>query len=205
MVIIAFDIFCSSLALVVLSPLFLIVAIAIKTYDGGPVFYTQKRVTKGHRIFMIYKFRSMITDAEANGMKRATSHDDRITPVGRIIRATRIDELPQLLNIIKGDMSIVGPRPERIELDEAYTKMIPEFSLCLTVRAGLTGYAQVFGKYNTTPLDKLKLDLIYINQRSLFMDLKLIFYTIKIMFIPESTEGFDESETTLEDINKKAI
>ena len=201
----AFDIFCSSLALVVLSPLFLIVAIAIKTYDGGPVFYTQKRVTKGHRIFMIYKFRSMITDAEANGMKRATSHDDRITPVGRIIRATRIDELPQLLNIIKGDMSIVGPRPERIELDEAYTKMIPEFSLRLTVRAGLTGYAQVFGKYNTTPLDKLKLDLIYINQRSLFMDLKLIFYTIKIMFIPESTEGFDESETTLEDINKKAI
>ena len=195
-----FDVFCSSLALIVLSPLFLIVAIAIKTYDGGPVFYTQKRVTRGHKIFMIYKFRSMITDAEANGMKRATSHDDRITPVGRIIRATRIDELPQLLNIIKGDMSIVGPRPERIELDEAYTKMIPEFSLRLAVRAGLTGYAQVFGKYNTTPLDKLKLDLIYINQRSLILDLKLIFYTVKIMFIPESTEGFEEDETTLENI-----
>lgn len=195
-----FDVFCSSLALIVLSPLFLVVAIAIKSYDGGPVFYTQKRVTKGHKIFMIYKFRSMITDAEANGMKRATSHDDRITPVGKIIRATRIDELPQLLNIIKGDMSIVGPRPERIELDEAYTKMIPEFSLRLAVRAGLTGYAQVFGKYNTTPLDKLKLDLIYINQRSLFLDMKLIFYTVKIMFIPESTEGFEEGETTLEDI-----
>lgn len=201
----AFDIFCSSLALVILSPLFLIVAVAIKTYDGGPVFFTQKRVTKGHQTFMIYKFRSMITDAEADGMKRATSHDDRITPVGKIIRATRIDELPQLLNIIKGDMSIVGPRPERVELDEAYTKMIPEFSLRLSVRAGLTGYAQVFGKYNTTPLDKLKLDLIYINQRSVFLDLKLIFYTVKIMFIPESTEGFEEDETTLEDINKKAV
>lgn len=195
-----FDVFCSSLALIVLSPLFLVVAIAIKSYDGGSVFYTQKRVTKGHKIFMIYKFRSMITDAEADGMKRATSHDDRITPVGRIIRATRIDELPQLLNIIKGDMSIVGPRPERVELDEVYTKMIPEFSLRLAVRAGLTGYAQVFGKYNTTPLDKLKLDLIYINQRSLFLDLKLIFYTVKIMFILESTEGFEEGETTLEDI-----
>lgn len=200
-----FDIFCSCLALVILSPLFLVVAIAIKSYDGGPIFFTQKRVTKGHKVFMIYKFRSMITDAEANGMKRATTNDDRITPVGRIIRATRIDELPQLLNIIKGDMSIVGPRPERIELDEAYTKMIPEFSLRLAVRAGLTGYAQVFGKYNTTPLDKLKLDLIYINQRSVFLDLKLIFYTVKIMFIPESTEGFDESETTLEDIDKKAV
>ncbi len=200
-----FDIVCSGLALVILSPLFLIVAIAIKSYDGGPVFFTQKRVTKDRQTFMIYKFRSMITDAEADGMKRATSHDDRITPVGRIIRATRIDELPQLLNIIKGDMSIVGPRPERIELDEAYTKMIPEFSLRLAVRAGLTGYAQVFGKYNTTPLDKLKLDLIYINQRSVFLDLKLIFYTVKIMFIPESTEGFEEDETRLEDINKKAV
>lgn len=195
-----FDIFASGLACIVLSPLFLVVAIAIKKYDGGPVFYVQERVTKDHRKFMIYKFRSMITDAEKNGMRRATDNDDRITPVGKVIRATRIDELPQLLNILKGDMSIVGPRPERVELDEAYTKKLPEFALRLKVRAGLTGYAQVFGKYNTTPEDKLKLDLLYINQRSLLLDLKLILYTVKIMFIPESTEGFEEDETTLEDI-----
>ena len=197
------DIVCSAIACIILSPLFLVVAVAIKLYDGGPVFYTQKRVTKDHKEFMIYKFRSMITDAEAHGMRRATDHDDRITPVGKLIRATRIDELPQLLNILKGDMSIVGPRPERVELDDAYTKQIPEFALRLKVRAGLTGYAQVFGKYNTTPEDKLKLDLLYINQQSILMDLKLILYTIKIMFIPESTEGFEENETTLEDINKK--
>ena len=98
-------------------------------------------------------------------------------------------------------MSIVGPRPERVELNEAYTKQIPEFALRLKVRAGLTGYAQVFGKYNTTPEDKLKLDLLYINQQSVLLDLKLILYTVKIMFVPESTEGFEENETTLADIN----
>lgn len=196
------DIVCSGAACIVLLPLFLIVGVAIKMYDGGPVFYTQERVTEGRKKFMIYKFRSMITDAEANGMRRATDNDDRITPIGKIIRATRIDELPQLLNILKGDMTIVGPRPERVELDEAYTEKIPEFSLRLKVKAGLTGYAQVFGKYNTTPEDKLKLDLLYINQRSLLLDFKLILYTIKIMFIPESTEGFEEDETTLEDVKK---
>lgn len=195
-----FDIICSSIALIILSPLFLVVALAIKLYDGGPVFFLQKRITEGHKEFMIYKFRSMIVDAEKNGMRRATTNDDRITPIGKVIRATRIDELPQLINIIKGDMSIVGPRPERIELDEAYTKKIPEFANRLKVRAGLTGYAQVFGKYNTTPEDKLKLDLLYINQRSVLLDLKLILYTIKIMFVPESTEGFEEDETTLDDI-----
>lgn len=195
-----FDITCSTVALVILSPLFLVVALAIKMYDGGPVFFLQKRITEGHKEFWIYKFRSMIVDAEKNGMRRATTNDDRITPIGKIIRATRIDELPQLINIIKGDMSIVGPRPERIELDEAYTKKIPEFSNRLKVRAGLTGYAQVFGKYNTTPEDKLKLDLLYINQRSILLDLKLILYTVKIMFVPESTEGFEEDETTLDDI-----
>lgn len=198
-----FDIVASLVACIILSPLFLVVAIAIKVYDGGPVFYTQDRAGMNHKVFKIYKFRSMITDAEANGMRRATSNDDRITPIGKIIRATRIDELPQLINIIKGDMSIVGPRPERVELDEAYTKQMPEFALRLKVRGGLTGYAQVFGKYNTTPEDKLKLDLLYINQRSILLDLKLILYTIKIMFVPESTEGFEEDETTLEDINKE--
>ena len=196
------DILCSGLALIVLSPLLIVVAILIKAHDGGPVFFLQERVTKDHKRFMIYKFRSMIVDAEKDGMRRATSNDDRITPIGKFIRATRIDELPQLLNIIKGDMSIVGPRPERWELDEAYTEQIPEFGNRLKVRAGLTGYAQVFGKYNTTPEDKLKLDLLYINQQSVLLDLKLILYTVKIMFVPESTEGFEEDETTLEDIRK---
>jgi len=200
-----FDIVASLLACIVLSPIFLLVAIAIKLYDGGPVFFTQDRAGKDHKVFKIYKFRSMITDAEADGMRRATSNDERITPVGKLIRAIRIDELPQLINILKGDMSIVGPRPERVELDEIYTKQMPEFALRLKVRGGLTGYAQVFGKYNTTPEDKLKLDLLYINQRSVLLDLKLILYTIKIMFVPESTEGFEEDETTLEDIDSPAV
>lgn len=198
-----FDIVASVLACIILSPVFLLVAIAIKVYDGGPVFFTQERAGKDHKVFRIYKFRSMIIDAEADGMRRATSHDERITPVGRFIRAIRIDELPQLINIIKGDMSVVGPRPERVELDDIYTEQMPEFALRLKVRGGLTGYAQVFGKYNTTPEDKLKLDLLYINQRSVLLDLKLILYTIKIMFVPESTEGFEENETTLEDIDRE--
>lgn len=197
-----FDIVASLCGCIILSPLFLVVSIAIKAYDRGPVFYTQDRAGKDHKVFKIYKFRSMVTDAEANGMRRATSNDDRITPVGKIIRATRIDELPQLFNILKGDMSVVGPRPERVELDEIYTKQMPEFALRLKVKGGLTGYAQVFGKYNTSPEDKLKLDLLYINQRSMMLDLKIILHTIKIVFVPESTEGFEEDETTLEDIDK---
>lgn len=138
----------------------------------------------------------MITDAEKHGARLASQNDSRITPIGKIIRATRLDELPQLFNILKGDMSIVGPRPERPEIEEKYLKELPEFGLRLRVKAGLTGYAQVFGKYNTTPEDKLKLDLLYINQRSLILDLKLILYTIKILFIPESTEGIAEGQTT---------
>ena len=198
-----FDIVLSIIAITILIVPMLIIALIIKIDSKGPVLFKQDRLGKDGKVFKIYKFRSMITDAEADGMRRATSHDDRITPVGKIIRATRVDELPQLINIIKGDMSIVGPRPERVELDEAYTNQMPEFALRLKVRGGLTGYAQVFGKYNTTPEDKLKLDLLYINQRSLLLDFKLILYTIKIMFVPESTEGFEEDETTLEDINKE--
>lgn len=190
------DIVCAALALVVLSPILLIVAIAIKAYDKGPIFYKQIRLTKGHKKFEIYKFRSMIINAEKGGARLAAQNDSRITPVGKVIRATRIDELPQLINILKGDMAIVGPRPERPEIESQYLEELPEFGLRLQVKAGLTGYAQVFGKYNTTPLDKLKLDLLYINQRSLLLDLKLILYTVKILFIPESTEGVKEGQTT---------
>ena len=137
----------------------------------------------------------MIVDADKGGFKGAVAHDDRITKVGRLIRPFRLDELPQLFNILKGDMSVVGPRPERVEHMKAYTAEIPEFPFRLKVKGGLTGYAQVYGKYNTTPLDKLKLDLIYIQNYSLRLDVKLLLMTLKIAFQKESTEGFDEKET----------
>lgn len=186
------DVICSALALVVLSPVFLVVAIAIKKYDGGPILYKQIRLTKNHKEFQIYKFRSMVMDAEKDGARLASKDDDRITPIGKKIRKVRIDELPQLYNVLKGDMSLIGPRPERPEIEREYRETLPEFAYRLQVPAGLSGYAQIFGKYNTTPENKLKLDLLYINQRSLFLDFKLILYTIKILFIPESTEGVEE-------------
>ena len=183
------------LALILLFPVFLITAIAIKLYDGGPVFYVQERCTKDKRIFQIYKFRSMIVNAEKDGHSvPAADRDPRITPVGRIIRGMRIDELPQILNILKGDMSIVGPRPERIEHVELYTKQIPEFGYRMKVKGGLTGYAQVYGKYNTTAYDKLKMDLMYIQNYSLLLDIEIIFKTVKDLFMKESTEGFESKE-----------
>lgn len=187
-----FDIILSFIALVVFSPMFLIVSLSIKLYDKGPVFYKQDRVTQNGKVFKILKFRSMIVNAEVDGKSvPAVDHDPRITPVGKVIRKLRIDEFPQILNILKGDMSIVGPRPERPEHFEEYMKDIPEFNYRLKVKGGLTGYAQVFGKYNTSAYDKLRLDLMYIQNFSFLLDLKLILATIKILFIKESTEGFD--------------
>ena len=187
------DLILCLLAAIITSPILLITAIAIHLEDGGPVFFKQERVTIGGKHFMILKFRSMIVDAEKDGRPHpAGENDDRITKVGRFIRATRIDELPQLFNIIMGDMSIVGPRPERWEHMEKYSDDIPEFKYRLKVKGGLTGYAQVYGKYNTTALDKLKLDLLYITNYSLLLDLQIIFETIKILFVKESTEGFTE-------------
>ena len=193
----AMDIVCSALALVVLSPFMLATAIVIKAYDHGPVLYKQVRLTKDGKRYAILKFRSMRVDAEKDGVARlASDHDDRITPVGRIIRAIRFDELPQLINILKGDMSIVGPRPERPEIAAQYEKEMPAFSLRLQVKAGLTGTAQVYGRYNTEPRDKLKMDLMYINRMSLAEDLKLIFATIKILLVKESTQGVAQGQTT---------
>ena len=190
-----FDILLSGVALIVLSPILLIVAIAIHGEDGGPVFFRQERVTLNGKRFMILKFRSMIVDAEKDGRPHpAGEKDDRITKVGAVIRATRLDEIPQLINILKGDMSIVGPRPERWEHDEKYTMEVPEWPLRLKVKGGLTGYAQVYGKYNTTALDKLKLDLFYITNYSLVLDIQIIFETIKIILRKESTEGFTEEK-----------
>ena len=192
------DIVISAVALVVLSPIFLVTAIAIKVTDHGPVFYKQIRLTKDGKEFGILKFRSMRVDAEKDGVARLSSgdHDDRITPVGKVIRACRIDELPQLLNILKGELSIVGPRPERPEIAAQYCEEMPEFSLRLQAKAGLTGYAQIYGKYNTTPYDKLVMDLMYIAHPSIVEDLKIMFATVKILFMPESTEGVSEGQTT---------
>ena len=188
-----FDLILSGIAAIPTLIITLFVAIAIKAEDRGPVFYRQKRVTKDGKTFDILKFRSMIVDAESDGKPHpATDNDDRITKVGKVIRAMRIDELPQIFNILKGDMSIVGPRPERVEHCEKYGAEIPEFEFRNKVKGGLTGFAQIYGKYNTTALDKLRLDLMYIENYSLILDIKLILMTIRIMFKKESTEGFVE-------------
>ena len=188
-----FDIFLSLLFLMLFSPIMLISALAIKVYDKGPVFFRQKRLTKDRKEFNILKFRSMKVNADGDGIGIVTQeNDNRITPVGKVIRRFRIDELPQFFNIIKGDMSIVGPRPERIETIKIYEKEIPEFALRLQVKAGLTGYAQIYGKANTKAYDKLQMDLMYVAQKGLLVDFQLMLATVKIIFMPESTEGFKE-------------
>lgn len=187
------DLTVSVVLLLVTSPFFLVIALLIHFSDRGPVFYTQKRLTLDGKEFSIYKFRTMVVDAEKkSGPVKAGEKDPRILPVGRFLRATRLDELPQLLNILKGDMSLVGPRPERPELAKVITKNIPEFEYRLKVKAGLTGYAQIYGRYCTTSYDKLKLDLTYIRNYSIWLDLKLILMTPKVMLMKESTEGFEE-------------
>ncbi len=191
-----FDVVCASVMLVLLSPVMLLIALLVKGYDGGPVFYKQERLTRDGKVFLVYKFRSMRVDSEKNGARLAMKHDSRVTPVGRVLRNIHFDELPQLINILKGDMSMVGPRPERPEIAAEYEKEIPEFSYRLKVKAGLTGYAQVYGKYNTTPYDKLKLDLTYIENYSFFLDLQLIATTVKILFQKENTEGVEQWQVT---------
>lgn len=193
----AADVILSLIAIVISSPFMAITAIAIKAYDKGPALYKQERLTTNGKKFKLIKFRSMIQDAEKDGVARLASEgDSRITPVGRFIRKTRLDELPQLFNIFKGDMSFVGPRPERPEIAAQYEKDMPEFALRLQVKAGLTGYAQVYGKYNTPPYDKVQMDLMYIANQSLLEDLRLMLMTFKIMFVPTSTEGVDSEQTT---------
>ena len=193
-----FDIVSSGVALIILSPIMLITGLAIHFYDGGPAFYKQVRLTKDGKQFKILKFRSMRVDAEKDGVARLSTgdNDDRITPIGRIVRKCRLDELPQLWNIFVGDMSVVGPRPERPEIAEQYYETMPDFQLRLQVKAGLTGYAQVYGKYNTEPYEKLEFDLLYINQMNFFTDLKLCFATFAILFVSESTQGVEEGKTT---------
>lgn len=193
-----FDILLSLLGIIVLSPIMLITAIAIKLTSKGPIIFRQKRITRDQKEFCIYKFRSMKV-SDTNEVKKTTVDDDRVTVVGKIIRPLRIDETPQLFNILFGDMSIVGPRPEMKELVDDYSAKLPEFNLRHKVKAGLTGYAQIYGKYNTTPQNKLNMDLYYIEHYSLLEDVKLIAMTLKILFLRESTEGFSEADSRLSD------
>ena len=189
------DLVLSALALLLTAPLMLGIAIAIKAEDGGPVFYKQKRLTLNNKEFDILKFRSMVVDAEKHtGQVLAEEDDPRITKVGKFIRASRLDELPQIINIFLGDMSIVGPRPERKSFAEKYCKEMPEFAYRTRVKGGLTGYAQVYGKYNTMPYDKLRFDLMYIENYSLLLDIRLMILTLRILFIKESTQGIDIAE-----------
>ena len=190
------DILISGVGIILSSPIMLVTAILIHKYDGGPVFYKQVRCTIGGKEYKIMKFRSMITDAEKDGKARlASENDDRITPIGHFIRATRIDELPQFFNILKGEMSVVGPRPERPEIIQEYIKDVPEFAFRTHVKAGLTGYAQVYGKYNTTSYDKLKLDMIYCEKCSVLLDIQLILMTLRVIFTKDATEGVAEGTT----------
>ncbi len=191
------DLVCALILLVIAAPFMVVTAVVIKCYDGGPVLYKQTRCTRDGKKFQIMKFRSMRVDAEKDGVARlAAKNDSRITPIGKFIRMVRIDELPQLFNILKGDMAFIGPRPERPEIIEQYVEDMPEFVFRMRVKAGLAGYAQVYGKYNTTPYDKLKLDLTYIENYSVWLDLKLMLLTLKILIKPESTEGVDSAQVT---------
>ena len=200
-----FDIFFSLISIIILSPVMLISAIAVKICDGGPVLYKQKRLTIDEKEFYVLKFRSMIVDAEKDGKARlAAEEDDRITPVGKILRKFRLDEFPQLFNILKGDMSVVGPRPERPELSEEYRKDMPEFGFRLKVKAGLTGYAQVTGAYDTTPYDKLKMDLMYIENYSMRLDLQIILMTIKTMLFPPQNNAEISDGILLKQQNKQS-
>ncbi|MDO4521890.1 MAG: sugar transferase [Eubacteriales bacterium] len=192
----AMDVVFSLLGLLIALPFMLLIALLIKAYDGGPVFYEQERLTRDGQIFKILKFRSMKVESEHHGARLAQKGDDRITPIGRVLRNIHFDELPQILNILKGEMSLVGPRPERPEIAKQYLEEIPEFNYRLKVKAGLTGYAQVYGKYNTTPYDKLKLDLTYIETYSFWQDIKLLMLTFKILFQKENTEGVESWQVT---------
>lgn len=192
------DVLLGSIAAVLFFIPFVFVYLALKI-GGGTAFYVQERVTRNNKVFKIYKFRTMIENAEAvSGPVLAQDVDKRVTKFGRILRATRLDEIPQIFNILIGDMSIVGPRPERPFFVEQFGAEIPEYNLRHRVKAGLTGLAQVQGKYNTSVRDKLKYDLLYINGYSLALDIKLIMQTLNILLRKSSTEGV-KSVTELEE------
>ncbi len=176
-----FDVVLSSIGLIVAIPLMVIIGIAIKLDTKGLIFYCQERVGKNGKVYTLYKLRSMHENAEENGAQWAEEDDPRVTKVGRFIRKTRLDELPQLFNVLKGDMSLVGPRPERPVFTYQFNEQIPGFINRLQVKPGLTGWAQVNGGYELTPAEKLEYDLYYIENRSIWLDIKIILKTIKVV------------------------
>lgn len=182
------DVLGAVVGVILSSPIWIISAIAIKLGDGGSILFKQERYTIDGKIFNVYKFRTMKENVENYS---STADDDRITKVGKVLRKIRMDELPQLLNILKGDMSLVGPRPEMLSNVEKYEEELPEFRYRLRVKAGLTGIAQIEGKYNTSPYDKLLMDLVYIENYSVWSDIKLILRTVTVLFKSDSTEGFE--------------
>ena len=179
------DLIIGIIGCVVTSPIILITCILVRIESKGNPIYYQKRVGLNNKEFNIYKIRSMVSDAEVSGAKWATKNDARVTTIGKFIRKTRIDELPQFLNILKGDMTIIGPRPEREIFYKEFEKTISNFRDRLKIKPGLTGYAQVNGGYDITPEEKLKLDLYYINNVSFGLDIKIIFKTIGIVITGE--------------------
>lgn len=184
------DVAVAGVLLLVSLPLMALIALAIKLTSPGPVFYLQERVGKDEKTFLLCKFRTMVENAEAKtGPVLASKNDPRITTVGRILRATRLDELPQLWNVLKGDMSLVGPRPERPVFVERFKKEIPGYSYRHLVKPGITGFAQVAGRYTTSAADKLKYDLFYITNYSLFDDLKILMKTIPVVINGEAADG----------------
>lgn len=197
-----FDFVAALIMLIVFSPVMLFTALAIKLTSKGPVLYKQVRITKGHKEFNIYKFRSMRIDAEeGSGPVFAQAEDPRVTKLGKYLRSLRIDELPQLINVLKGDMSLIGPRPERPFFVEQFQEQNPYYYLRHNVRAGITGYAQVYGTYATSFTHKLRFDLLYIKNYSLLLDIQILFQTVKILFDKASSQGIKE-EMTMEEIFK---
>ena len=191
------DVLISLIIIIALSWLMLIIWAVTILYDRRPAIYKQTRLTMGGKKFTLYKFRSMRPDAEDDGVPRLTTKDDdRVTPFGRFIRKTRLDELPQLFNVLAGSMSLIGPRPERPEIAKMYEEIYPDFSFRTKVKAGITGFAQIYGRYDTAPDEKLFLDIMYIETFSLWQDVKLLFQTFKVIFKSSSTEGIPDDSTT---------
>ncbi len=189
------DIAVALVGTIVTSPIMLLIALAIKLDSPGPVFYKQERLTFHQKPFSIYKFRSMVNDAEKlTGPVLATYDDPRITRVGKILRATRLDELPQMLNVLKGDMSVVGPRPERKKFVDEYIEEIPDYDKRFFVKAGITGMSHVYARYDTGAKDRVLFDILYIRDYSFMLDLKLILLTIKIMFMKNAAAGVRDDE-----------
>ena len=198
-----FDLAFAIVLSILTAPVAAVCAIAVARSSEGPVIYKQERYTKGKKRFYVYKFRTMVADAEKNGARLATEDDPRITKVGKFLRATRLDELPQIYNILLGSMSVVGPRPERPIFADEYSRQVQNYDMRYSVKAGLTGYAQVYGKYNTRVSDKILMDMIYIVNYSLLLDIKLILLTAKTMFVKSATEGIDEERDAMLSASEK--